>query len=198
MSESRISTAVDSRKTLGRAKPDVMMPVPDTLAAMPEGYPILLSGIKEIITRERIKAVMSANIAMVLMYWDIGQFILRRQQQEGWGARVIDRLSHDLKTAFPDMTGFSPRNLKYMRKLPKPGRIGQLCNAPLHNCPGAAIWRYWINSAIRIHGFGMPIRLWNLAWARTCWFFKSRIGSMNARARPSTIFIPPCHQPIRT
>jgi hypothetical protein len=53
---------------------------------------------------------------MVLMYWDIGQSIRQRQQQEGWGTRVIDRLSHDLKTAFPDMTGFSPRNLKYMRK----------------------------------------------------------------------------------
>jgi hypothetical protein len=57
MSESRKISAVDSRKTLGRAKPDVMMPVPDTLAGMPEGYSVLLSGIKEIITRERIKAV---------------------------------------------------------------------------------------------------------------------------------------------
>ena len=115
MSESRKITAADSRKTLGRAKPDVMMPVPDTLAGMPEGYSVLLSGIKQIITRERIKAVMSANIAMVLMYWDIGQFILQRQQQEGWGARVIDRLSNDLREAFPDMKGLSPRNLKYMR-----------------------------------------------------------------------------------
>jgi len=116
MSERRRITAADSRKTLGRAKPDVMMPAPDALAGMPEGYLVLLSGIKEIITRERIKAIMSANVAMVLMYWDIGQCILQRQQQEGWGAKVIDRLSHDLKTAFPDMTGFSPRNLKYMRK----------------------------------------------------------------------------------
>ena len=116
---------MDSRKTLGRAKPDVMVPVSDTLAGIPEGSPGLLSGIKEIMTRERIKAVMSANVAMVLMYWDIGQFILQRQQQEGWGARVIDRLSHDLKTAFPDMTGFSPRNLKYMRKFAEawPDRI---------------------------------------------------------------------------
>ncbi len=38
------------------------------------------------------------------------------QQSEGWGAKIIDRLSHDLKAAFPDMSGFSPRNLKYMRK----------------------------------------------------------------------------------
>jgi predicted nuclease of restriction endonuclease-like (RecB) superfamily len=38
-----------------------------------------------------------------------------RQQQEGWGAKVIDRLAKDLKREFPDMKGFSPRNLKYMR-----------------------------------------------------------------------------------
>ncbi|HEX8728201.1 MAG TPA: PDDEXK nuclease domain-containing protein, partial [Ktedonobacterales bacterium] len=43
--------------------------------------------------------------------------ILQRQQQEGWGAKVIDRLAHDLRAAFPEVKGFSPRNLKYMRKL---------------------------------------------------------------------------------
>lgn len=105
----------DSRKSLGKAKPDVMMPVPDTLTGMPEGYAAFLAGIKERITHERIKAVLSANAAMVLMYWDIGRSILERQSQEEWGAKVIDRLSHDLKKTFPDMTGFSPRNLKYMR-----------------------------------------------------------------------------------
>jgi hypothetical protein len=44
------------------------------------------------------------------------QLPTQKQQAEGWSAKVIDRLSHDLKTAFPDMSGFSPRNLKYMRK----------------------------------------------------------------------------------
>ncbi len=107
--------AADRRKSRGTAKPDVMMPAPDTLAGMPEGYAAFLAGIKERITHERIKAVLSANAAMVLMYWDIGRSILERQGKEGWGAKVIDRLSHDLKTAFPDMSGFSPRNLKYMR-----------------------------------------------------------------------------------
>ena len=52
---------------------------------------------------------------MVLLYWDIGQMILERQQRAGWGARVIDRLANDLRDAYPDMKGFSPRNLKYMR-----------------------------------------------------------------------------------
>ncbi|MBL7794039.1 MAG: hypothetical protein JNK77_17050, partial [Saprospiraceae bacterium] len=42
--------------------------------------------------------------------------ILERQRNEGWGAKIIDRMSYDLKQAFPEMQGFSPRNLKYMRK----------------------------------------------------------------------------------
>lgn len=91
------------------------MPVPASLLEMPAGYAAFFAGLKERIARERIRAVLSANSAMVLMYWDIGQSILERQNQEGWGTKVIDRLSYDLKKAFPDMTGFSPRNLKYMR-----------------------------------------------------------------------------------
>lgn len=91
------------------------MPVPASLLEMPEGYATFFAGLKERIARERIKAVLSANSAMVLMYWDIGRSILERQHKEGWGAKVIDRLSHDLKKTFPYMTGFSPRNLKYMR-----------------------------------------------------------------------------------
>lgn len=52
---------------------------------------------------------------MVILYWDIGREILVRQDKEGWGAKTIDLLSVDLRAAFPDMKGFSPRDLKYMR-----------------------------------------------------------------------------------
>ncbi len=104
------------RKSRGRNKPDVIMPTPAPLREMPKKYGEFLSKLKERISRERFKAILSVNSALVLMYWDIGQSILERQHDEGWGAKVIDRLSHDLKTAFPDMIGFSPRNLKYMRK----------------------------------------------------------------------------------
>lgn len=51
----------------------------------------------------------------MLLYWQIGQDILARQAEQGWGAKVIEHLSHDLRAAFPEMKGFSPRNLKYMR-----------------------------------------------------------------------------------
>ena len=104
------------RKSRGRNKPDVIMPAPASLQEMPEKYGEFLTKLKERISRERFKAILSANSALVLMYWDIGQSILERQRDKGWGAKVIDRLSHDLKKAFPDMSGFSPRNLKYMRK----------------------------------------------------------------------------------
>jgi predicted nuclease of restriction endonuclease-like (RecB) superfamily len=52
---------------------------------------------------------------MVMLYWSIGRDILQRQESEGWGTKVIDRLAQDLKAAFPDIRGFSPRNIRYMR-----------------------------------------------------------------------------------
>ena len=63
----------------------------------------------------RVRVVLASNAVMVLLYWDIGQSILEKQANEGWGSRVIDRLAADLREAFPEMKGFSPRNLKYMR-----------------------------------------------------------------------------------
>ncbi|MBY0446762.1 MAG: DUF1016 domain-containing protein, partial [Burkholderiales bacterium] len=78
---------------------------------MPDSYAITLNELKQRIGRERLRVVLASNSAMVLLYWEIGQHILNKQQGEGWGARVIDRLAHDLRLAFPDMKGFSPRNL---------------------------------------------------------------------------------------
>ena len=106
----------DERKVMGRVLEGVAIPVAESLVTMPEGYSSFFAAVKERVARERIKAVLAANAAMVLMYWDIGRQILDKQLTAGWGAKVIDRLSHDLKAAFPDMSGFSPRNLKYMRK----------------------------------------------------------------------------------
>jgi len=62
-----------------------------------------------------VRAALSVNRELVLLYWQLGQDILTRQRQQGWGAKVIDRLARDLQKEFPDMKGFSPRNLKYMR-----------------------------------------------------------------------------------
>lgn len=83
---------------------------------MDADYIDFINALKNRIKQERIQAVLSANSALVMMYHHIGSAILTKQKEQGWGAKVIDRMSYDLKEAFPDMTGFSPRNLKYMRK----------------------------------------------------------------------------------
>ncbi len=59
--------------------------------------------------------MLSVNRELILLYWQIGRDILERQSQAGWGAKIVERLSKDLHNDFPDMAGFSPRNLKYMR-----------------------------------------------------------------------------------
>ncbi len=63
-----------------------------------------------------VKASLAVNQELVTLYWSIGRTILQQQEQEGWGAKVIERLSKDLGKEFPGIGGFSPRNLKYMRK----------------------------------------------------------------------------------
>jgi len=84
-------------------------------AVVPEGYQVLLGDLKERIRAAQVRAALSVNRELILLYWRIGQAIRERQETHGWGAQVINRLSADLRLAFPDMKGFSPRNLQYMR-----------------------------------------------------------------------------------
>jgi predicted nuclease of restriction endonuclease-like (RecB) superfamily len=84
-------------------------------APLPTDYAPLLADIKARVQSARIKAGLAANRELLALYWDIGRLILDRQQREGWGAKVIDRLAVDLQRAFPQMTGFSRTNLLYMR-----------------------------------------------------------------------------------
>ncbi|MCM0588728.1 MAG: PDDEXK nuclease domain-containing protein [Gloeotrichia echinulata CP02] len=80
-----------------------------------DGYDDFLRELKERIRSAQVKAALSVNRELVLLYWQIGREIITRQQQQGWGAKVIERLARDLKAAFPDMKGFSRTNLLYMR-----------------------------------------------------------------------------------
>jgi predicted nuclease of restriction endonuclease-like (RecB) superfamily len=78
-------------------------------------YSDFLREVKERVRSAQVRAALAVNSELVLLYWSIGHDILQRQQTLGWGAKVIDRLSADLRREFPEMQGFSPRNLKYMR-----------------------------------------------------------------------------------
>jgi predicted nuclease of restriction endonuclease-like (RecB) superfamily len=93
--------------------------MPKDLSLFPdeENYFVLLDGLKQRIRTAQVKAALAVNQELIALYWHIGREILARQQQAGWGSKVIDRLSVDLRREFPEMKGFSPRNLQYMRAL---------------------------------------------------------------------------------
>jgi predicted nuclease of restriction endonuclease-like (RecB) superfamily len=120
---------------------------PVNLNEPPEGYGAWLVDLKTRIQTARQRAAFVLNRELVALYWQIGRDILSRQAAQGWGARVIDRLSNDLRSAFPEMKGFSPRNLKYMRAFaeawPDSGIVhqptGQLEEGAIVQQPGAQL-----------------------------------------------------------
>lgn len=98
------------------------------LLSLPDGYAGWLAQLKGQIAQARQRAVLAVNTELVQLYGRIGRDILQRQAEQGWGAKVIDRLARDLKAAFPDMRGWSASNLKYMRFFAEhcpDGRFGQ-------------------------------------------------------------------------
>jgi len=115
MARKRQRGEMENRLSLGRQPEEARFPTTPAKAGLPREYADALGAIKQRIQEERLRVVLAANAAMVSLYWDIGQMILERQVRAGWGAKVIDRLAADLHEAFPDMRGFSSRNLKYMR-----------------------------------------------------------------------------------
>ena len=88
--------------------------MPD-IVPLPPDYADWLTELKKRIHHAQQRAALAVNRELVLLYWQIGRDILARQAQQGWGAKVIERLAQDLRAAFPDMKGFSRANLMYMR-----------------------------------------------------------------------------------
>jgi predicted nuclease of restriction endonuclease-like (RecB) superfamily len=86
-----------------------------TLEAAPVGYVDWIRDLKARVYEARQRAARAVNNELVGLYWRIGRDIRARQEVQGWGAKIVDRIAADLKTEFPDSEGFSPRNLKYMR-----------------------------------------------------------------------------------
>lgn len=84
--------------------------------ALPSGYTQLLADVKERIRSAQYAALKAVNTELVGLYWDLGRMIVERQDQDGWGKSVVERLSQDLRREFPGVAGFSVQNLWYMRQ----------------------------------------------------------------------------------
>ncbi|MEW6207923.1 MAG: PDDEXK nuclease domain-containing protein [Acidobacteriota bacterium] len=165
------------------------------------GYEEFLVDLKAHIRSAQIKAATAVNRELIELYWQIGQGILLHQKQQGWGAKVIDQLARDLILEFPDMRGFSPRNLKYMRAFaetwPDKEFVQQLAaQIPwFHNCilmdklkdPDERQW--YIQQTIRY------------GWSRNVLrhHIETRLYQRQAKAEKSTNFaatLPPPHSDL--
>ena len=83
---------------------------------LPDDYATLLIEVKEHVRSAQYDALKAVNKELVSLYWDIGRLIAERQNREGWGKSVVERLAHDLQSEFPGVKGFSVQNLWYMRQ----------------------------------------------------------------------------------
>jgi len=108
----------------------VLMSEPVTPSAE---YNELLDSIKRTLATGQLRAARAVSSVLVETYWQIGREIVGRRQKRGWGAKVTDRLSADLRLANPGVHGLSPRNLRYMATLASrwPSPIGQRAVAQL-------------------------------------------------------------------
>jgi len=87
------------------------------LPALPDSYSEVLERLKLAVLAAQQRATRVVNTELLRLYWQLGNAVLERQREEGWGARIIDRLAADLRAEFPDMRGFSRSNIKYMRQM---------------------------------------------------------------------------------
>lgn len=108
---------------------------PDALMVVPAGYAEWLADVKARVHAAQQRAALAVNAEVMQLYWQLGRDILDQQGREGWGAKVTDRLAHDLKAAFPEVKGFSPRNLKYMRRFAEAWPDREFVQQLLHKLP---------------------------------------------------------------
>jgi predicted nuclease of restriction endonuclease-like (RecB) superfamily len=149
----------NERHSLGRQVEGSSFAAAPSRQSMPSWYPELLASVSDHIATGRPRAIAAANRELLATYWAIGGDILARQQEEGWGARVIDRLSADLRERFPEAKGYSPRNLKYMRAFAAAWPDPAIVQGPLAQLP-------WYHQIALIEKLSTPeLRLWYAAQA---------------------------------
>lgn len=93
---------------------DEIIKVNNTL--LPNGYTQWRKDIEQLIDTAKLHTALNVNVGTLTLYWNIGKSILQKQEQEGWGKQVIEQLSKDLISRYPDDRGYSVRNLRYMKR----------------------------------------------------------------------------------
>ena len=102
-----------------------------TSALLPSSYAPLLADLKARVRAAQVKAALSVNRELILLYWHIGREILRAQKAEGWGTKVVERLAKDLAAEFPELSGFSRGNLLFMRSFYAAWEAAEIVSQPV-------------------------------------------------------------------
>lgn len=152
------------------------------LIPLPPDYAVWLAKIKSRIVTAQLRATLAVNAELIQLYWEIGRGILEKQQRHGWGTKVIDTLARDLRSAFPHMRGFSPTNLKYMRRFAEECPARSFGQQPADQLP----WFHIVVLLTRLSG--AEEREWYAAkvvehgWSRMCWACRLTVRPTGAKA----------------
>jgi predicted nuclease of restriction endonuclease-like (RecB) superfamily len=138
--------------------------------ALPAGYSDLLGELKDKVRSARTKALRTINTDLIELYWSIGQGVVKEQERQGWGSSVIRRLADDLRFEFPEMKGFSPRNLQYMTTFARAWPGSSIAQQPVAQLPWGHVTvlldklerteeRAWYAAAAVEHGWSRNVLL---------------------------------------
>ncbi|MGO4584418.1 YhcG family protein [Arthrobacter sp. 2RAF6] len=141
---------------------------PPARTSMPDWYPELLASVAKEVGTGRSRAISAANRALLASYWSIGRQLAQRESEQGWGSKVVTRLSADIQTRFPGSKGFSPRNLRYMKTFAQAWPEFPMLQAPLATLPwyhqialleklDDAATRLWYAAAAVEHGWSRNV-----------------------------------------
>jgi predicted nuclease of restriction endonuclease-like (RecB) superfamily len=140
------------------------------------------------IAEARSRASLSVNRELILLYWHIGREIVQRQKREGWGTKVIERLARDLHLEFPEMKGFTRRNLLFMRSLAESYEDTQIVKQLVSQIP----WGHNIRIIQAVKD--RTERLWYVrktiehGWSRNILALQIKSGLYHRQGKPVTNF----------
>ena len=131
-------TKYDSLKSL---EEENAMITDENKGLLPNGYAEWQKGIEQLIEVSKLRTAISVNADTLTLYWNIGNSILQKQKEKGWGKKVIEQLSKDLTNRFPNDRGYSERNLRNMKIFATAYPDFPILQVPLAKLKGQAIWQ---------------------------------------------------------
>jgi predicted nuclease of restriction endonuclease-like (RecB) superfamily len=149
----------------------------------PKDYAKIFEQLKTDIRQTQLRAALSITQELILLYWRTGKVLSEKVNTEKWGAKILERLARDLKKEFPDVSGFSLRNLHYMRKFAKSYQDP--------NCAAAAAQIPWGHNMLLLDKLNDPAsRLWYVqqtidgGWSRSTLetWLKSKLHGRKGKA----------------